>query len=315
MALTQEFDNLQSAIRGVLRHLLCESANAVSPRGLPTHEVIGAGIKIIDPRNRLVLRPTRKKWSPAFAMAEYLWYMRGENEVDALAFYVPGIRAFSDDEGTLNSAYGYRIFGSHRHIGFNQWEQAKRSLREDPDTRQAVIHIRTPQDALLRTKDHPCTIALQFLKRSGKLSMISTMRSNDVILGTSYDVFSFTMMQEQMAFELGLELGYYYHQVGSWHIYDDQIPVAEQMVEMDEAPHPMPPLEAGLDRMVTDEKRIRSGLMVDVGEGYWRDWRLTLAAFAGLVEDPQLAPGYREAWQMGVKKRTKPRGGSPTRGA
>jgi thymidylate kinase len=45
------------------------------------------------------------------------------------------------------------------------------------------------------------------------------MRSNDIVLGFTYDIFAFTMFQEMMANELGLELGTYYHNVGSMHIY------------------------------------------------------------------------------------------------
>jgi thymidylate synthase len=176
-------------------------------------------------------------------------------------------------------------------------------LKGDPDSRQAVIHIRTPRDALLETKDHPCTIALQFLQRQGRLHMVTMMRSNDVIIGTSYDIFSFTMMQEQMALELELELGSYFHQVGSWHLYSSQRHVAEEMVEMDASPAAMPSVEPGLDAMVADEERIRRGEMVEQGTGYWRDWRQALSAFAGVIDAPQLTAGYREAWMMGRQSR------------
>ena len=302
--MVREVNGLQEAIRLVLGELLSVRGPAARPRGLPTAEVLGGAVKIADPRRRLVLRPPRRKWSLAFAMAEYLWYMRGENSLKTMAFYAPGIRQFSDDGETLYSAYGHRIFGASSDIGFDQWEQAKRRLVEDPESRQALLHIRVPRDSLVRTKDQPCTIALQFLQRSGKLHMVATMRSNDIVLGTPYDIFSFTMMQEQMALELGLELGSYYHQVGSWHLYSDQRALAEEMVELTTSPPPMPRSEPGLAEMIADEERIRRGETVAPGTGYWRDWRLVLNCFAGLADEtPELRAEYREAWEMGRRLR------------
>lgn len=305
MPLVHEVEGLQDAVRLVLRQLLGPKAGAVEPRGLPTRELLGGAIKIADPRKRLVLRPNRQRWSLAFAMAEYLWYMRADNSLDTMAFYAPGIRAFSDDGKTLHSAYGNRIFGGHGHVGFDQWQMVKALLVQDPDSRQAVIQIRTPQDSMVKTKDHPCTIALQFLQREGRLHLVTMMRSNDIIVGTPYDIFSFTMMQEQMALELDLDLGAYFHQVGSWHLYDKQIRVAEEMVDITERPAAMPKMAPGLRDMVADEESIRHGQAVDLGAGYWRDWRLVLSAFAGLTNGVQdLSECYRAVWSMGRQKPT-----------
>ena len=60
---------------------------------------------------------------------------------------------------------------------------------------------------------------MQFILRNGKLDLIVTMRSNDIWLGLPYDLFNFTCMQIQMAMELGVEVGVYYHNAGSLHMY------------------------------------------------------------------------------------------------
>ncbi len=307
MPLVQEVDGLQDAVRLIGRKLLGPEAESVGPRGLPTRELLGCAIKIANPRRRLVLRPERQRWSLAFAMAEYLWYMRADRSVETMAFYAPGMRTFSDDGETLHSAYGYRIFGAHGYVGFDQWKMVKAKLDEDPDSRQAVIQIRMPQDALVPTKDHPCTIALQFLQRAGRLNMLTMMRSNDIVIGTPYDIFSFTMMQEQMALELGLELGAYFHQVGSWHLYEHQVLLAQEMVEIADGPASMPRLTPGIEEMVADEEAIRSGQAVNPGTGYWRDWRLVLSAFAGVSDGTsELSECYQDAWGMGRRRRSIP---------
>lgn len=188
-----------------------------SPRGHRICELQNVNIIVENPRARIIACPERK-FSAAYAFGELAWYLSGRNDVDTMGYYSKFIRNCSDDGKTLNSAYGYRIFtGNHPKIGFDQWKNCIRLLSNDKDSRQAVIHLHTPNDQ--KTKDEVCTMSLQFLIRDNKLNMIVTMRSNDVILGFTYDAFAFTMMQEIMAKQLGVELGYYCHNVGSMHIY------------------------------------------------------------------------------------------------
>ena len=226
-------------------------------------------------------------------MGEFLWYMRGDRDMQPLCYYSRKIATFSDDGETLHSAYGARMFGRHPLISVNQWQDALALLRRDPDTRQAVIHIRTPQDAAIPSRDHPCTLALQFLLRSGALHLVVTMRSNDIILGSCYDLFSFTLMQETMALELGVQLGQYYHQVGSWHLYETDLPVARATLANPGKPTPMPPMcgnRADLLAIAAEEQAIRSAVAEGristfepspVMNSYWRDWQSVLLRFAG----------------------------------
>jgi thymidylate synthase len=196
------------------------------PRGFEITEIINANIVITNPRNRIIACKERN-FSAPYAFGELAWYLSGNNNLDAMEYYSSFQAECSDDGETLNSAYGARIFGIHpdgkglksyyQKIEFNQWNECVKKLKNDRDTRQAIIHLHTPNDK--QTKDEVCTLTLQFLIRNDKLHMITNMRSNDLILGFTYDVFAFTMMQELMANELGIELGNYYHNVGSMHVY------------------------------------------------------------------------------------------------
>lgn len=100
---------------------------------------------------------------------------------------------------------------------FDQWEYVKNLLKKDPNTRQAVIHIKTADNK--ESKDVNCTVCLQFLIRHDKLYLTVYMRSNDIWLGFPYDVFQFTCMQILMSMELGIGLGTYTHVAGSLHLY------------------------------------------------------------------------------------------------
>lgn len=176
-------------------------------------EVINAVTVIKDPTQN-ILKSDIRKLPMRYAVGELLWYLSGNNKLDAIKRYSKAWESLSDDGETINSAYGYRIF---EQFGFDQWEYVKGLLKKDPNTRQAVIHIKDASNK--PTKDTPCTVSLQFLLRDGKLNLTTYMRSNDIWLGFPYDVFSFTCMQIIMAFELGVEIGEYTHIAGSLHLY------------------------------------------------------------------------------------------------
>lgn len=176
-------------------------------------EVISAVTVIEDPTRGIVQSDIRKM-PIRYAVGELLWYLSGSNKVSDISKYSDVWTRLSDDGEHVNSAYGNRIFN---HFGFDQWEYVKNLLRKDPMSRQAVIHIKDASNK--PTKDMPCTVSLQFFIRDNKLYMLTYMRSNDLWMGFTYDVFNFTAFQVKMAMELGVELGTYTHVAGSLHLY------------------------------------------------------------------------------------------------
>ena len=188
-----------------------------APRGKKNKELENMSIKILNPKKRILTLPIRKISLP-FAFGELLWYLSGRNDVKMMKYYSKMMTNFSDDGETLNSAYGYRIFGNHPMLPFDQWEFAVNKLKEDKDSRQAIIHLHTPNNK--KNSDEVCTLTLQFLIRDNKLDMVVNMRSNDIVWGFTYDVFSFTTFQELIANELGIDVGDYYHNAASMHIYE-----------------------------------------------------------------------------------------------
>ncbi len=176
-------------------------------------EVIGA-ITVIEDPTRGIVQSKIRNMPMRYAVGELLWYLSGSNKVSDISRYSNVWERLSDDGEHVNSAYGHRIFNQ---FGFDQWEHVKKLLTDDPLSRQAVIHIKEPNNQ--PTKDLPCTVSLQFFIREGKLHMITNMRSNDLWMGFPYDVFSFTALQVKMAMELGVDVGTYTHIAGSLHLY------------------------------------------------------------------------------------------------
>ena len=190
--------------------------------GAVASEVIGAVTHILDPTRNIVQSKIRKM-PIRYAMGEFLWYLSGNNSLKEIQKYAPkSWNRMSDDGLTVNSNYGHKIF---RFYGFDQWEYVKELLVKDPNTRQAIIHIKEPRDTIENpTKDLPCTISLQFLQREGKLNLITYMRSNDIWMGFPYDVFNFCNFLVLMSMEIELEVGTYTHIAGSLHLYERDIP-------------------------------------------------------------------------------------------
>jgi thymidylate synthase len=252
---------------------LLSNGRKVYPRGMGVHEITAFGFQLLQPRARLIYNSARKM-SLMFAIGELLWYLRGSNECEIISYYNKRYPQFSDDGAILHGAYGKRIFGET-----NQWGRIIELLREDPDTRQAVITIHQPSDLMIQSKDIPCTCSLQFFIRDKKLELIVHMRSNDIIWGTCYDVFSFTMFQEIMANELGLELGSYTHFVGSMHLYDHHINLAKDILESpNDQKRLMPNMPEGSAWMmiedvlkIEEEIRLQGSTKNNVFSSYWRE--------------------------------------------
>jgi thymidylate synthase len=250
-----------------------------SPRGLKIKEKLGVQFRIKNPRDRLPYVKARN-FSLSYFVAESIWYMSGNNSTDWISRYAPFWKNISDDGRTANSAYGARIFKSHPRIADGeiiQWRYVKEELKRDPDSRRAVIHIRTPDDSLYAVKDVPCTLSLQFFIRDSKLHLHVTMRSSDIILGLPYDVPAFTLMQEVLANELGVELGEYVHTSNSLHCYERDFSVLNEISSSIEpagfTKNPMCRLPANFPTMAlvqaerdifrTDVDSLKSGQIID----------------------------------------------------
>lgn len=182
--------------------------------GFVAGEVINAITVIEDPTRNIVTNPTRNL-SMRYAIGELLWYLSGNNKLKEISKYTKNWKRFSDDGVKVNSNYGWCI---KKKYGFDQYEYIKELLKEDNNTRQAVIHIKEPNNE--HSKDVNCTVCLQFFIRENKLYMTTYMRSCDVWFGFPYDVFNFCNLQVLLSMELGIELGTYTHICGSLHLYE-----------------------------------------------------------------------------------------------
>ena len=164
----REFKNFTDCYLSLVREVYNEYEYESSPRGQRIKEKLGVSFRINNPRNRYPFIEGRK-FSPMYFAAEMLWYVSGNNSTKWISNYSKFWKNISDDGETANSAYGARIFQKNDIIAngrLNQWEFVKNELKNDPDSRRAVIHLRTPDDGVDAKLDVPCTLALQFFIRN-----------------------------------------------------------------------------------------------------------------------------------------------------
>lgn len=206
-------DDLDSAWQYWYEKLAGQKSQVESRDGEVVGEIINAITVINDPTKNIMKNDVRKL-PMKYAIGELLWYMSGNNSLSEIQKYTSNWDRMSDDGETVNSNYGWCIKYKY---GFDQWEYVRDLLTKFPETRQAIIHIKEPDDT--PSKDVNCTVCLQFFIRECKLHLTTYMRSNDIWMGFPYDVFQFTCMQILMSMELGVEIGTYTHVSGSLHLY------------------------------------------------------------------------------------------------
>ena len=203
-----------------------QNGSEINPRGLKCTETLGTVLTLTNPQKSLITLKERYM-AYKFCMAEKFCYLTGNGGENILPRYAKNISKFINPvTGKFDGAYGPRLI--------KQYDYILQLLKKDPDTRQAIMTVNNYHDDLHESLDIPCTLSLQLLKRQGKLNMIVTMRSNDLLWGFPYDISNFTFLQECFAAELGVEVGWYQHQVGSLHIYEKDIQIFHNILNNQE---------------------------------------------------------------------------------
>lgn len=256
-------------------------------------DLTGVTLELTNPRARLSRSEGRGRL--VSCLGELCWYLSGTNETAFIAYYLP--RRREDDEGgIIHGGYGPRLFGE---ADGAQVAYVIDLLRSSPDSRRAVIQIFDRRDVSEEHTDVPCTSTLQFLVREGELRLVVNMRSNDAHLGLPHDIFAFTMLQEMIACELGLELGTYVHHAGSLHVYERDVDKAQAFLDegFQSTGPTMPAMPAGspwphVEELLAAERLLRYGDLesVTIPESpYWADLTRTLLIFANLKSGEPLS--------------------------
>lgn len=199
--------------------------NLVAGRGGNVYEILHTFFTIENPQQKWVISRV-PPISIAFALAELIWILNGDNRADVINFWNPSLKKFAGLDKTYYGAYGERL---RKHFGLDQLNAAYEALSYLPESRQVVLQMYDVKSDLPidegkpRSKDIPCNVCSMLKVRNRCLEWSQIMRSNDIILGMPYNFVQFTSIQEVMAGWLGLEVGSYNHYSDSLHLYERDI--------------------------------------------------------------------------------------------
>src|ERR1041385_3562686 len=177
-----------------------------SPRGVGCREHLNRTFIVAQPRERVCFAPARQP-NVIFHFAATLWHLAGSDELEHIAYYAPSMwQPMPPSRHLIGAAHGARIFGIDR-FGSSQWQRVHRLLaHDDPDSRRACVQVFNSAELTVEPNVNVASaLALQLIRRSGRLHMTAYMRGNDALRDTLSDVFSFTFLQELMARSLGVE--------------------------------------------------------------------------------------------------------------
>lgn len=166
----------------------------------PTKEILGFNIQF--PIGQLFYRP---KMLRKLGWLEGLHVLAGVFVETDYTQMVPNLQW----PYTVDAAYGPKLL--------EQLYDINAQLKTDPNSRRAIAFIGGREYSGERAK--PCINSYQFLVADGKLNMILSARSWDLISGFLYDTMVASMVGIAMALSLDLDLGTIYAQAGSGHIY------------------------------------------------------------------------------------------------
>ena len=156
--------------------------------------------------------------NPFFHLMEALAMLVPVNSVEVLSFFASNMASFSDNGSDFNAFYGTRA----RVRWGDQINDVIRILKDDPNSRQAVVNLWDPMDLNKSTKDKACNLLMIFSVEDGYLHMTTFNRSNDAVWGfmTGANMVHFPFFHAYVANSLGVKIGEWHHASANMHVYD-----------------------------------------------------------------------------------------------
>jgi len=198
---------------------------------------------------------TRRKLNFSANMAELLWFIEGSTNINRLVELgcnywnlwrndeFTAKNAFAD--GSIGMSYGYqlRYFGQsvlyfqdnikinnpyyNEEQGVDQLENMINGIEKDPSDRGLIINLWNAAD-LKHMRLRPCAYSFQVLITGDTMDGILVQRSADWPVGVPYNISFYTAFLHILAYQTGYLPGTLTHQVGSAHVYVNQVPQAKQ---------------------------------------------------------------------------------------
>lgn len=252
----------------LVRKVLDEGVRKPSRTGVDTISCFSAHYQVDLAEGYPLLTTKKMQW--ASIIRELLWYLSGENHIRNLREYTKIWDAWADEDGNLDTAYGYfwRRFPSATKDKNGNWQVREvdqirhviDTLKRDPSSRRLVVSAWEPGNATT-SRLPPCHYTYAFHVSGNRLNCHLTQRSGDIALGIPFNMAAYAALTQIIAQEVGLEVGKFAHTIVDAHIYcaDPDTPMAEydHVAGLREqlTRHPMPLPRLKIARKPIDELR------------------------------------------------------------
>lgn len=168
-----------------------------------------------------ILKSKKVFWKSS--VEEMLWIFRdGSNDINELRPHIWD--EWADEDGIVQKTYGYQI------KKYDQVNRVLNDLTRDPSTRRAVIDLWNNAD-LPEMAITPCVYTSVWDIVDGKLNVLVTSRSCDLVVGGVFNLFQYTILNKLFARHLGVEPGVLTFVAADAHIYENQFEQVDHMLK------------------------------------------------------------------------------------
>lgn len=266
----------------LLREVLENGVDRPDRTGVGVRSLFGAQTKF-DLRLGFPILTTKKLLLPSIA-SELLWFIEGSGDERRLAeirygkdrseldgkqtiwtanAQAPYWKAKAEYEGDLGRVYGVQwrrwrkpVVLPTNGIGIpdvtiqvvDQLQQLIDGIKKDPFGRRHILSAWNPGE-LDDMALPPCHVMCQFYVAGDELSCLLYQRSNDLFLGSPYNIASYSMLTMMIAAVCGLKPGDFIYSQGDVHIYHNHIEAVKEQLARTPKAQPQLYIEPGIDKL------------------------------------------------------------------
>jgi len=204
--LSYNVDKFPRVYTDLLYQLLTTNHSEVNERTGTKIKTLEGGCSFrLDLADGLIPVPGARRVYPKTAAAEVAWFLRGEQDTDWIGKYTKIWDKFTEDDGKVEAAYGYRW---RKRFGRDQIQRACEALSKNPTDRRIFVSAWDPATDGLGEPDQknvPCPLGFTLSIVDDQLHSSLFIRSSDVFVGLPYDIMGHAML-----------MGIFAHTIQSW---------------------------------------------------------------------------------------------------
>lgn len=153
-------------------------------------------------------------------------------------------QCLNGDQITHKSCKFYRKNAKENHvfrkkIVFDQINELVSEIKNNPDSRRLILTAWNPNQ-IREMALPPCHTLAQFYVINNKLSCQLYQRSADFVLGSPFNIASYSLLTHMIAQVCGLDVGDFVYTIGDMHIYNNHIEGAK--IQLEREPLALPKL-------------------------------------------------------------------------